>query len=218
MEEIFSGIFRDGKGLFTISIAPGKRVYNEHLVKRGKVEYRAWDPTRSKLGAAIMNGLKKVPLSEGTKVLYLGASTGTTVSHVSDVIRSDGIVYAVEFAERVFRNLLDVAAARPNIAPIMGDARKPEQYSWVEQCDIVYVDLAQPEETEITLRNAAEFLKKGGYIMIAIKSQSIDVTKPPEQVYREESDKLKKAGFEIVQQVNLEPYEARHAMIVAKKA
>lgn len=217
MKEIFPGVFRDGKDLFTVSLAPGKRVYGERIVKKGSVEYRSWDPTRSKLAAAIMNGLKTMPLAEGTRVLYLGASTGTTVSHVSDIVRADGIAYAIEFAERVFRNLTDVTAARPNIAPILGDARKPEQYGWVEQCDMLYCDIADPQETEIALRNAVEFLKPGGYILMAIKSQSIDVTKPPEQVYREESEKLRKAGFEIVEQVNLEPYEEKHAMIVCRK-
>ncbi|MEM7813550.1 MAG: fibrillarin-like rRNA/tRNA 2'-O-methyltransferase [Candidatus Aenigmatarchaeota archaeon] len=217
MEEMFSGIFREGKGLFTANLAPGKRVYGERLLKKGKVEYRLWDPSRSKLAAAIMNGLKTVPIGEGTKVLYLGASTGTTVSHVSDIVRANGIVYAIEFAERVFRNLLDVAAMRPNIAPILGDARKPEQYGWIEQCDVVYCDLADPQETEITIRNAVEFLKAGGHLMLAIKSQSIDVTKPPEQVYREEAEKLRKAGFEIIEEVNLEPYEEKHALIVAMR-
>jgi len=217
MKEIFPGIFRDGKELFTVSLAPGKRVYGERLVKKGKLEYRSWDPTRSKLAAAIMNGLKTVPMTEGTKVLYLGASTGTTVSHVSDIVRADGVAYAIEFAERVFRNLLDVTAARPNIAPILGDARKPEQYNWVEQCDVLYCDIADPQETEIALRNAVEFLKPGGYIMIAIKSQSIDVTKQPEQVYKEEAEKLRKSGFEIIEQINLEPYEEKHAMIVCRK-
>jgi fibrillarin-like pre-rRNA processing protein len=217
VKEIFPGVFRDGKDLFTVSLAPGKRVYGERIVKKGSVEYRSWDPTRSKLAAAIMNGLKTMPLAEGTRVLYLGASTGTTVSHVSDIVRADGIAYAIEFAERVFRNLTDVTAARPNIAPILGDARKPEQYGWVEQCDMLYCDIADPQETEIALRNAVEFLKPGGYILMAIKSQSIDVTKPPEQVYKEEAEKLRKAGFEIVEQVNLEPYEEKHAMIVARK-
>lgn len=217
MKEIFPGIFKEGRELFTMNLVPGKRVYGERLVKKGKLEYRAWDPTRSKLAAAIMNGLKTMPLAEGTRVLYLGASTGTTVSHVSDIVRADGIVYALEFAERVFRNLLDVAACRPNVAPILGDARKPEQYGWVEQCDLLYCDIADPQETEVALRNAAEFLKPGGYVMIAIKSQSIDVTKPPEQVYREEAEKLRKAGFSMLEVINLEPYQEKHAMIVARK-
>ena len=62
-----------------------------------------------------------------------------------------------------------------------------------------------------------EFLKKGGYLMIAIKSQSIDVTKKPKDVYEQEKNKLEKAGFRIIQMIDLEPHEEKHAMIVAKK-
>ena len=217
MKEIFPGVFRDGQELLTPNLSPTKRVYGEKLVKHDKIEYRAWEPTRSKLAAAILNGLKTMPIRNGSTILYLGASTGTTVSHVSDIVRGDGIVYALEFAERVFRNLLGVASARPNVAPILGDARKPEQYGWVEQCDVLYCDIADPQETEVTLRNAAEFLKAGGYLMMAIKSQSIDVTKPPEQIYKEEADKLRKAGLEVLEIINLEPYEEKHSMVVARK-
>lgn len=217
MQEIFPNVFRDGRELYTLNLAPGKKVYNERLKKVGKDEYRSWDPNRSKLGAALANGLKMMPIKPHSKILYLGASTGTTISHVSDIIRAEGIVYGLEFAERVFRNLLDVAATRQNIAPILGDARKPEQYAWVEECDVIFCDIADPQETEVMLRNAIEFLKKGGYVMISVKSQSIDVTKAPEQVFKEESKKLSESGFEIVEQVSLEPFESKHAMIIARK-
>jgi len=217
MKEMFPGVFKEGKDLFTLNLAPGKRVYGERLMKEGKLEYRAWDPTRSKLAAAILNGVKTVPITNGSKVFYLGASTGTTVSHVSDIVKSGGIVYGIEFAERVFRNLLDVAAARMNVAPVLGDARKPEQYGWIEQCDVLYCDIADPQQTEVAMRNASEFLKRGGHMLIVIKSQSIDVTKPPEQVYKEESEKLRKSGYEILEVINLEPHEEKHAMVIARK-
>ncbi|MBS3053954.1 MAG: fibrillarin-like rRNA/tRNA 2'-O-methyltransferase [Candidatus Aenigmarchaeota archaeon] len=214
MNEIFPGVFRDGKKLYTVNAAPGRKVYGEKLVKK-EVEYREWAPERSKLGAAIANRMKVMPIGIQSSVLYLGASTGTTVSHVSDIARN-GIVYALEFAERVFRPLLDLQKVRKNIAPLLADARKPETYGWVELCDVVFADVAQPDETEIAIRNAKTFLKKGGYIMVSIKSQSIDVTKNPKDVYREEAAKLEKAGFSVVETVNLEPYEDKHALIVAK--
>jgi len=214
MNEIFIGVFRDGKKLYTVNAAPSRRVYGEKLVKKD-VEYREWAPERSKLGAAIANRMKIMPIGIQSSVLYLGASTGTTVSHVSD-IACNGIVYAVEFAERVFRPLLDLQKVRKNIAPLLADARKPETYGWVEACDVVFADVAQPDETEIAIRNAKTFLKKGGFIMVSIKSQSIDVTKNPKDVYREQATKLEKAGFTVVETVNLEPYEDKHALIVAK--
>lgn len=213
MKEIFEGVFREGKNIHTINLSPGKRVYGEKLVNG----YREWVPERSKLAAAILNGLKELPIRKGSKILYLGASTGTTPSHVSDIIGKDGLIYGIEFAERVFRNLLELAKDRKNIAPILADARKPDGYAWAEECDAVYVDIADPQETEIAILNAKEFLKEDGHVLVAVKSQSIDVTKAPQQVYKEEADKLRKASFTVVQMIDLEPYEQKHCMIVAKK-
>jgi fibrillarin-like pre-rRNA processing protein len=166
--------------------------------------------------AAILNGLKEVPINEKSRILYLGASTGTTVSHCSDIAKQ-GIIYALEFSERVFRSLIELSKRRKNIVPILADARKPEDYYWIEEVDVVYCDIAQPDESLIAIRNTDEFLKPGGYVLIAIKSQSIDVTKDPKKIYEEEKGKLKKSGFSVLQLLDLEPYEEKHAMILAKK-
>ena len=212
----FPGIYKSGKEIATLALT-ADIVYGEKIIKDGNKIYRIWDPTRSKLSAAIRNELKYSPFDVGTKVLYLGASTGTTVSHISDIIGRKGLTYAIEFSERVFRPLLDLAKKRKNIASLLADARKPENYSWIEECDVLFCDVSQPEETEIAIRNANQFLKQGGYLLLSVKSQSIDVTKQPQQVYEEEKEKLKKAGFSIIDLVDLEPYEQKHAMILARK-
>jgi fibrillarin-like pre-rRNA processing protein len=160
--------------------------------------------------------MKSIPLMSDSKVLYLGASTGTTVSHVSDIC-TEGLVYALEFSERVFRSLMELAEQRRNILPLLADVRKPETYSWIEECDIVMCDISQPDETEIAIRNAEMFLKSGGILMIAMKSQSIDVTKKPEEVYEREAQKLVNAGYDVLEVIDLEPHEEKHAMIVARK-
>lgn len=215
MKEIFAGVFKEGKRLYTINLVSGFRVYGEKLLKKDR-EYREWVPQRSKLAAAILNGLKELPIKQGGKILYLGASTGTTVSHISDIIGKEGAVYALEFSERVFRNLLDLAKHRRNIVPLLADARKPEEYPWIEQCDVLYVDVADPQQTEIAVRNFDEFVMKG-HLLLAVKSQSIDVVKEPKRVYEEEKKKLEKAGFSVLQLLDLEPYEEKHAMLFARK-
>lgn len=212
MKEIFPGVFRDGSRIYTKNLVPGKRVYGERLAG----DKREWDPTRSKLGAAIVNGLKEMPVKPGSIVLYLGASTGTTVSHVSDIV-GEGFVYGIEFAERVIRSLFELAGERKNIAAIKADARKTDEYKWVEECDVVVCDVADPQESEIAISNCEKFLRKGGYLFLSVKSQSIDVTKKPQRIYEQEKKKLENAGFEIIQMINLEPHEEKHAMIVAKK-
>jgi fibrillarin-like pre-rRNA processing protein len=217
MKQISEGLWKDKGSILTPNLVPGTKVYGEQLIKSSGKEFRVWDPSRSKLGAAITNGLKAMPFKAGSIVLYLGAASGTTISHISDIIGRNGLIYAVEFSERPFRSLQDVSQSRMNIAPILADARKPETYAWVECADIIFVDLAQPDETEISIRNAGIFLKSDGYLMIAVKSQSIDVTKEPQKVYSEEAKKLESAGYTIVEIVNLEPHETAHALIVAQK-
>jgi len=216
MKEIFPGVWKSGKELFTKNLVPGKKVYGEKLVVLNKQEFREWIPQRSKLAAALLNGLNNMAIKHGTKVLYLGASTGTTPSHVNDIIGNEGILYAIEFSERPFRNLIDLAKNRKNIVPLLSDARKPEEYYWVEECDVLYVDIAQPDQTQIAIRNFDEFIVHG-FMLLAIKSQSIDVVKEPLEVYEQEKKKLEKAGFDVIEVIDLEPYEEKHSFIVAKK-
>ena len=214
MEKIPKVVKKDGKLLVENPVA-GYRPFDDEIIK-GRKEYRVWNPRRSKAAAAIVKGIKEFPIEEGNKVLYLGAAHGYTPSFISNIVGKDGIVYSVEFSERTFNKLLPVSKKYTNIVPILADARKPELYYWVEQVDVVYADVAQPDETRIVIRNCKEFLKKGGYVMIAVKSRSIDVTKSPMKVYQEEMKKLKKGGFEIIDWKKLDPLERAHAFILAK--
>lgn len=203
--------------LATLNLVPGNQVYKEKLVKIKDEEFRAWDPYRSKLAAAIMNGLQALPIVRKSRILYLGVSTGTTASHVSDIVGPSGVVFCVEHTSRVAREFLDrVASHRSNIVPILQDARNPKEYFAVYgTIDVVYVDIAQPDQTEIAILNCKTFLKKGGYLMLVIKTRSIDVTKEPAEIIRMEAAKIRES-FEIVQEINLNPYERDHGMVVAK--
>lgn len=204
------------KKLATENFVPGNQVYKEKLIIKKGIEYRLWDPFRSKLAASIMNDLNDFPFENKTKVLYLGASTGTTVSHISDIVGPNGIIFAVEHASRVARDFLDrVAAYRKNIMPILQDARKPKEYfSVFGKVDVVYVDIAQPDQTEIAINNCEMFLKKGGYFFLVIKTRSIDVTKAPKRIVDEEIEKLKEK-FDVIQSIDLHPYDKDHAMVIA---
>ncbi len=211
----FPEIFQIGRQIATLNLTPGSKVYGEDVVKDGKREYRIWNPHRSKPAAAILRGLKIFPLKPEMKILYLGAASGTTVSHFSDIVGREGLVYAVEISDRSIRDLAPVAAKRENIVPILADARKPEDYSWIEHVDIVYEDVASDDQSPILIRNAKQFLKPSGFAMIAIKARSIDVTKEPKQIYKQEIAKLSQ-HFEILDKVELEPYEKDHMLAVMK--
>ena len=201
----------------TENLVPGNQVYKEKLIIKKGIEYRLWDPFRSKLAASIMNGLENFPFKNKTKVLYLGASTGTTVSHVSDIVGPSGLVFAVEHASRVARDFLDrVATHRSNIMPILQDARKPKEYfSVFGKVDVVYVDIAQPDQTKIAIDNCDMFLKRDGFFFLVIKTRSIDVTKAPKRIVEGEIEKLREK-FEILESIDLHPYDKDHAMVIAK--
>jgi fibrillarin-like pre-rRNA processing protein len=217
---IFQVTLEDGsQRLATRNLTPGRNVYGERLIRYGGVEYRLWDAFRSKLAAAILKNLKTVPIKPEHKVLYLGAASGTTASHVSDIVGERGRVYCVEFAARALRELVNnVCAYRANMLPILEDARFPEKYAVFisAKVDDIYCDIAQPEQAKILADNADVFLKSSGWIMLAVKAQSIDVTKEPEEVYKSEVRVLENRGFRIEDVVHLEPYDKAHAMIVAQ--
>ena len=219
--EIYQVVLEDGsRRLATRNLVPGRNVYGERLVRVEGVEYRVWDAFRSKLAGAILKGLRNVPIKPGHKVLYLGAASGTTPSHVSDIIGEKGHVYCVEFASRSLRDLVDnVCSYRMHMSPVLEDARFPEKYAMFIQgkVDDIYCDIAQPEQAKVLADNADRFLVESGWIVLAVKSQSIDVTKEPIEVYRSETKVLQKRGFSVEEVVNLEPYDKAHAMIVAQR-
>ena len=204
--------------LATLNLAPGVSVYGEKLVAVEGKEYRIWDPFRSKLAAAILKGLKDIGLKEGYSVLYLGASTGTTLSHISDMVGEKGVVFGVEFSARVARELIErVAKHRRNVVPIVADARHPRLYpSIYGKVDLVYCDIAQPDQTEIAVENCRIYLKSEGKLLLVVKCRSIDVAMEPTQVVKQEVSKLKESGFKINQVVELEPFDKDHALIHAE--
>ncbi len=218
IEEKFPGVYLLNRRLATINSVPGYRVYGEKLETENGVEYRMWDLYRSKLAAAIHKGLKEMPIRPGAIVLYLGASTGTTPSHVSDIVGKDGGVYCVEFAQRSMRDLITVCEKHNNMLPIMGDARQPQEYAEQisDKVDVIYQDVAQPDQADIFLKNSGMFLKKGGVGMIAIKSQSIDVTAQPRKVFEKFVAQME-PEMDVKDQIELSPYDLEHLFITGKK-
>lgn len=220
----FEGVFiSKGKddSLVTRNMSPGESVYGEkRLVADAaaegaeKIEYRVWNPFRSKLGAGIVGGIGSMPIKPGSKVLYLGGASGTTVSHVSDMIGPEGVVYAVEFSHRSGRDLTNMAKRRPNVVPIVEDARQPQRYRMlIGMVDVIFSDVAQPDQARIVTHNASFFLKNNGWVVISIKANCVDSTAAPEAVFAMEVDRLKKDGIKPKEQLTLEPYHRDHALV-----
>jgi fibrillarin-like pre-rRNA processing protein len=209
---VFTFTAQDGsKRLITKSLIPGTP--DEKNLKIGNEEYRIWDPYHSKLAALILKGVA-IPLKKDSTVLYLGAANGTTVSHVSDIV-SEGTVFAVEFSPRAMQDLIHVSIPRMNLIPILADAQHPNEYrNMVPEIDVIYQDVAQREQAQIAIRNAQLFLKKSGYLLLMIKSKSIDSAGKTDEIIDKEIRRLQEF-FSVKGQVNLEPFHSDHAAVIA---
>lgn len=218
MKQIFNGIFSENGKILTKNLVPGKRVYGEKLFSEKGQEFREWVHWRSKLAAGIKNGLKEVPLKEGSTVLYLGSSEGTTPSHVSDIIGKDGLLFGVDVSERVMRKFIGLCEDRENLVPVLADANKPkdyEEYLEGHQVDLLFQDISQKNQAEIFNKNAALFLSKGKPGLIAIKAKSISQGNP-ETVFKKEIAELGKE-FKVKQVVSLKPFEKDHVIVLCEK-
>jgi fibrillarin-like pre-rRNA processing protein len=207
------GIFKFKNQIFTENQTKKIKVYNEKLVKYKNKEYRSWNPYRSKLAAGILKGIK-FEIKPTNHVLYLGAATGTTVSHISDITKN-GVIYAVENSPIALKKLLRVCYKRKNIIPILEDANHPDRYSLiVPKVDLLYQDVSQRNQSEIFIKNAKTYLKKNGQGILMVKARSIDVSLKPQEAFDIVCSDLKKNKFQIKDWVDLSPFEKDHAGII----
>lgn len=211
--------------LVTKNLSPGESVYGEKRISvdtpstnadeaATKVEYRVWNPFRSKLAAGILGGLDDIFIKPGAKVLYLGAASGTSVSHVADIVGPTGNVFAVEFSHRSGRDLINMAKKRTNVIPIIEDARHPMKYRMlVGMVDVVFADVAQPDQARIVGLNCHLFLKEKGGVLVSVKANCIDSTAAPEAVFAREVQKMREERIKPLEQLTLGkffPYHHHH--------
>jgi len=216
LKGIYSSKSKRGIAFYTKSYDPGNIVYDEKIVSIKNIEYREWNPKKSKLGAAIYNGCSQIGIKPGSTVLYLGCSTGTTCSHVSDIIGEGGFLFGLDVAPRVMREFVFLCEKRKNMAPLLKDAHQPSQYTdVVPKVDVVFQDIAQRDQVDIFIKNCDTFLKENGTGMIAVKARSMDVTRRPNEIF-EEVRKVLEEKMAICDSRTLEPYEKDHYFFVVK--
>ena len=179
--------------VYTTNLLPGKTHFMERLRRDQGKEFREWDPTRSKLAAAVMKGAPQVTIKKGDIILYLGISHGYTASFISDIIGDEGIIFGVDSAPRVVRDALLLSRERKNIIPILADASHLTTYlSRICAVDVLYQDVAQKKQVDIFLENCRICLKPGGMGFLAVKARSIDVKKPAKQLFEEARRRIEK--------------------------
>lgn len=218
----FDGIFLSGyketQRIYTLNLDFNKSIYGEKLLLDGDLQYREWNPFRSKLCASIKCNARKIFINPSSKVLYLGASSGTTVSHVSDIV-TKGIIYAIEFSSRSLRELVQNSVDRQNLIPILGDANHPHEYLKfiTGAIDIIYMDVAQPNQSEILIKNAKMYLKPGvGKFIYTVKSRSIDSVANPKEIFAKEIKMLEENGLMVTDNVNITSFQTDHIVLFGR--
>lgn len=218
-KQLFEGVFEINSHIATINMVPGEKVYGEELVKVGAVEYRWWNPYRSKIAAGIKNGLSELPAKSGSKILYLGSAEGTTISHLSDIVGEKGIIFGVDLNAKVMQKFLYLCEKRKNLMPILADANRPETYKEFLQrtkVDFLFQDISQKNQAEIFLKNCHMYLKTDGRAMLSVKARSISQSESFKKIVRNEAKKIEKE-FTITHEINLEPFETEHALLSCEK-
>jgi len=209
----------DMRGLiWTKNQVPGRKIYSEPLRPWKGKEFRAWNPRRSKLAALIRKDPKTPWFDPHHDVLYLGASSGTTVSHVSDILQGNAKVVAVEFSPRSVRDLLWNLEDRLNVIPVLEDASHPERYAAFLDRPVgaIIQDVAQRHQVDIFLRNLP-FLAAGGRGFLFVKARSMDVARPVKDIYRDVETRLRQAGWTITRRVDLDPFEKDHMAFIVER-
>ncbi|UCH90137.1 MAG: fibrillarin-like rRNA/tRNA 2'-O-methyltransferase [Thermoplasmata archaeon] len=207
----------DQNKFFTKNLVPGSKVYNEDLIDFEDNEYRFWNPHRSKLAALLLKKTEQLELAINNTMLYLGAAAGTTASHLSDILQN-GRIYCVEFSARPFRDLVKLSEQRPNMIPILANARIPAEYrAVVEGVDWLYQDISQRDQVEIFIKNMEIFLKPAGRGIIMVKSRSIDVNLEPNLIYQTVHRQLESGGFKVLEMKVLTPFQKDHAAFIVNQ-
>lgn len=218
-KELMHGVYEIQGQIATKNLVKGKKVYGEQLLTINGDEYRYWNPNRSKVAAAIKKGLKEIGIVKKSKVLYLGAAEGTTISHLSDIVEKDGVVFGLDISARSMRKFIYLCEQRPNIIPILADASQPmsfkEQTAGLKM-DAIFQDVSQREQAQIFLKNSRAYLKPKGQGFLTIKARSINSSESVEKIIEKEAEHLKKE-FIIKKIISLHPYEKEHAMIHCQK-
>lgn len=202
-----------GRNYFTVSDYPVS-VYGERVSKKKGKFLRYWDPKRSKLSAALNLGLEHFRFRYDSNVLYLGASTGTTVSHVSDLCYN-GRIFAVESSYEPFVKLIKLSEARKNIYPILEDANYVERYShFLDPIDIIYQDISQRNQVQIFNSNTSSRPEATSAILI-LKMRAISSRMSEKQILNSSLEEIE--GFRVKEVLNLKPFHKAHYLIYMER-
>ena len=221
------GVMRHGRGLWSRNAVKGERVRDERLRRDGKIEWRSWNPSSSKLGAAIIrsSGDAGILLPEpGSTVLYIGAGHGTTISHLHDHVcgsgnHHGGSIVAVDLSARCIRDLISLAEKRPGILPVLSDARNLDDYAIFLSNRVPWIlqDVSQAGQVDLMLRICNRFLSPNGIALLSLKAASERWTDGGDEArFLAAESKIAESNLELVERIDLKGLEEQHVMYLLR--
>ena len=216
-DAIFWVTVRNEKKLATLSNMSTNQDYKENLVQTNGKRYSIWNPYTSKLAAAIINGMEIFPILKKTKILYVDPATEKTVKHISNIVGINGKIFVVRDVMKNSKNFLEqIVKNRSNIFTIIPDKTNPARLTGMtETVDVIYIDIAEHNQTEIAIQNCKNHLRIGGFLMLIVTTKNIDFANNPSKKNQEERKKLQ-TSFDIIQEINLTDFFKEYSMVIAK--
>ncbi|HEX9710378.1 MAG TPA: fibrillarin-like rRNA/tRNA 2'-O-methyltransferase [Candidatus Thermoplasmatota archaeon] len=210
----------DGRSFFTRHGGGGRPAYGEEVVRGPDGHpWRRFEPRRSKTAAALHAGGLGPELEavlSSPPLLYLGAASGTSLSHLADIVAPEP-AYGVEVAQRSFADLLENLRPWPNVFPVHADARRPAAYAaLVGRAGAIVQDVAAADQVAVLAGNARAFLPDGAPALLFLKARSVDSGADPPAVFEEAREALAAAGFGVREQRALEPFDRDHRAFLVR--
>ena len=214
---IFWVTIRNEKKLATLSNVSTNQDYKENLVEMNGKYYSIWNPHMSKIAAAIINGMEIFPILKKTKILYVDPNAEKTVKHISNIVGNNGKIFVVRDVMKNSKNLLEqIVKNRSNIFAIVPDKTNTGRLTGMtEMMDVIYIDIAEHNQTEIIIQNCKNHLKIGGFLMLIVPTKNIDFANNPSKKNQEERKKLQ-TSFDIIQEINLTDFFKEYSIVIAK--
>lgn len=222
------GVRREGRSLWTRNAVRGVSVRGERRKTDARIEWRAWDPSRSKVAAALLrtaNDPSHLLPETGSTCLYLGASFGSTVSHIHDQVcgagnHHSGQVVAVEIAPRAMRDLSELARHRPGLVPVLGDARQPQTVAPYirSKADWMHQDLSIADQAKTFVRMAGVFLSPGGTGLLSLKAASERSSDGDDDSrFAKAARILRESDLDVIERIDLKGLEEQHVVFHVRK-
>ena len=173
-------------------------------------QYRNWNPSYSKLAAALFNGLEIFPFKSDSKIFYSDSSSTTTLNHLLDIVDSKGTIYLQKNNSAKIKNLKNVVIVDQEKIPTLSSNGLKESF------DVIYLDIITNENLRTQILNHEKTLKNSGFLII-ILNKIIKINEPS---FRDQINNIiinSNSSLKLIQEINLANFFKKSIMIIMQK-